>query len=85
MNHTQLESDPILCYLQQMPGYPYDPNIDPQFVAELSDDFPTIDILEQIKAFRWHHDGRPDRSFKSLRPALRRWLAAARRFDHQPF
>lgn len=77
--------DSVLDYLQRIPGYPFDQNVDPDFVAELADDFPNIDILEQIKAFRWHHDGRPDRLFKSLRPALRRWLASAHRHDRQPF
>ena len=54
-------------------------------ITELKDDFPAIDLLEQIKAFRWHHDGRPDQHFKSIRPAIRRWLAAARRYERQPF
>ncbi len=78
-------SDPVLLYLEHMPGYPFDYGIDPDFIAELADDFPAIDLLEQIKAFRWHHDGRPDRHFKSIRPAIRRWLQAAQRFERQPF
>jgi hypothetical protein len=75
----------VLDYLERMPGYPFDPKIDADFVSELSDDFPEIDILEQVKAFRWHHDGRPAQHFKSIRPAIRRWLATAHRFDRQPF
>ena len=75
----------IIDYLERLPGYPFDPDVDPDFVAELADDFPDVDLLEQIKAFRWHHDGRPANHFKSLRPAIRRWLANAIRFDRQPF
>lgn len=81
MNNCQ----PVLDYLERMPGYPFDPDVDPDFVAELANDFPDIDVLEQIKAFRWHHDGRPAHHFKSLRPAIRRWLSNAHRFDRQPF
>ena len=78
-------NDLLLDYLERIPGYPFDPDVDPDFVSELAVDFADIDILEQIKAFRWHHDGRPTKHFKSIRPAIRRWLAAARRFDRQPF
>lgn len=77
--------DPVIAYLQRIPGYPFDPEIDSDFVLELADDFPGVDLLEQIKAFRWHHDGRPAHHFKSVRPAIRRWLSAAQRFDRQPF
>ncbi len=82
MNPSQ---HPVLDYLERIPGYPFDPDVDPEFLSELEDDFPSIDILEQIKAFRWHYDGNPARHFKSLRPALRRWIANAHRFDRQPF
>lgn len=75
----------VLDYLETLPGYPFDPDVDPEFVSELADDFPGIDLLEQIKAFRWHHDGKPAERFKSIRPAIRRWLKAAHRFDHPPF
>jgi hypothetical protein len=77
--------DSILDYLQRMPGYPFNPDVDPDFVAELHDDFPGIDVLEQLKAWRWHHDGQPSQHFRSLRPAIRRWLASAQRHDRQPF
>jgi hypothetical protein len=74
----------IVDYLSSLPGYPYNPEVDAAFSAELLADFPGVDVLEQIKAFRWHHDGDPAKAFKSLRPAIRRWLTSARRFD-QPF
>lgn len=81
MNNCEL----VLDYLERIPGYPFDPDVDPDFVAELADDFPDTDILEQIKAFRWHHDGKPAHHFKSLRPAIRRWLSNSHRFGRQPF
>ena len=75
----------IVDYLSSLPSYPFNPEVDSAFAAELLADFPGVDVLEQIKAFRWHHDGDPARSFKSLRPAIRRWLSSARRSDSQPF
>lgn len=75
----------ILGYLQAIRGYPFDPEVDAAFLAELLDDFSSLDLLEQIKAFRWHYDGDPARHFNSLRPAIRRWLAAAKRFNREPF
>lgn len=77
--------DRVLNYLERIPGYPFDPKVDADFVEELVEDFPAVDILEQVKAFRWHHEGRPAQHVKSIRPAIRRWLAAAIRFDRQPF
>ncbi len=71
-------AEPILGYLEQrMPGYPFDPKLDQDFVSELIDDFGEVDILEQTKAFRWYHDNKPAAKYKNLRTALRRWLASA--------
>ncbi len=82
---TDRLQEAIVDDLNAMPGYPFNPNVDNAFAAELRIDFPAVDVLEQIKAFRWHHDGDPGRVIKSLRPAIRRWLASAKRFDVQPF
>ena len=79
-----LTQQAIVDYLSSLPGYPYNPEVDAAFSAELLADFPGVDVLEQIKAFRWRHDGHPAKTFKSLRPAIRTWLTSARRFD-QPF
>ena len=65
----------VLAYLQHcLPGYPFDPNIDHDFVDELLDDFSNSDVLEEIKAFRWYHDNRPAAHVRNLRLAIRRWI-----------
>lgn len=74
------EPDPqlILDYLaSQLPNYPFDPDIDRDFVHELLDDFDHLDLLEEIKTFRWYHDNQPALRYKNLRVALRRWLTYA--------
>jgi hypothetical protein len=66
----------VLAYLDtRLPGYPFNPNIDRPFVEELLEDFPSIDILEEIKAWRWYHDNGPTSSTGNPRLALRRWIS----------
>ena len=68
----------VFHYLQGLPGFDRDDEIDTVFARELVNDFSDIDVLEQIKAFRWYHDGRPARANPKLRLAIRRWLSRAR-------
>jgi hypothetical protein len=69
----------ILDYLDRcLPGYPFNPNVDRPFVEELLDDFPGIDILEEVKTFRWYYENQPLTRIRSPRVALRRWIANAR-------
>ena len=66
----------VLSYLEtRLPGYPFDDDIDNDFVDELLDDFPHIDILDEIKAFRWYHNNKPAAPPSNIRLALRRWVA----------
>jgi len=68
----------ILSYLEdRLPDYPFDPTTDHFFVAELIEDFPNVNVLEEIKAFRWFHENNPAAKHKNLRIALRRWLSIA--------
>ena len=68
----------ILAYLEhQLPDYPLRPELDAPFVDELVHDFPDVDILEQIKTFRWYYDNQPLARVKNVRVALRRWIANA--------
>lgn len=68
----------ILAYLQEhLPDYPFNPELDAPFVAELAADFPQVDILEEIKTFRWYYNNAPLGRVKNIRVALRRWIANA--------
>ena len=68
----------ILAYLQELlPGYPYRADLDAAFIGELAADFPDVDILEEIKSFRWYYDNAPLRRVENVRVALRRWIANA--------
>lgn len=67
--------DDLLEYLQRIPGYPFDAKIDPDFAGELLEDFAVLDVLEEVKAFRWYHDNEPTKRVRHLRLGLRRWLA----------
>ena len=70
--------DQILAYLQELlPGYPYRADLDAAFIGELAADFPNVDILEEIKSFRWYYDNAPLARVKNIRVALRRWIANA--------
>jgi hypothetical protein len=68
----------ILGYLQNhLPAYPYDPQLDEEFVHELIADFHDLNILEETKTFRWYYNNRPAARFKNVRVGLRRWIANA--------
>ena len=65
-------------YLEyRVPNYPFDPGLDKLFLSELLADFPEIDLLEEIKTFRWNFDERDVLGTPYARVALRRWVAAA--------
>lgn len=65
-------------YLEhQIPDYPFDGRLDKVFVAELADDFPGVDLLEEIKTFRWYYDSDPVARVANPRAALRRWMSSA--------
>lgn len=81
--HDEINCGPVLRrvldYLdQKLPGYPFNPDVDRPFVEELLDDFPDIDILEEVKTFRWYYENQPLARVRSPRVALRRWIAKAR-------
>ncbi len=76
---TENTAEPILDYLRHhLPRYPFQHELDAAFVDELLADFQQVDILGEIKAFRWYFDNQPAAKVKSLRVALRRWIANAR-------
>lgn len=80
--HHDRHRQRILDYLaQRLPGYPFDHDVDAPFVDELLDDFPSVDVLEQIKRFRWYHANQTLALARNPRGALRRWVGRALRDD----
>ncbi len=68
----------ILSYLREnLPSYPFEESLDEEFVEELICDFQEIDILEQVKRFRWYYDNAPTSRVRNVRVALRRWVLLA--------
>ena len=65
--------------LSQVPDYPYHELHDRDLLKQIIHDFPEVDILEQLKAWRWY---RVDHQFvlKNPRGSLRRWMLRAREF-----
>lgn len=71
------EAQALLDYLHHhLPGYPFNLDLDRPFVEELHDDFPHLDLLHQVKLFRWYHDNRPPLD-RRPRATLRRWIHGA--------
>ncbi len=78
-SHSSLSLEPrvadVLDYLQhQFPSYPFNPKLDTDFVIELAGDFQDLNLLEQIKTFRWYYDDDVSK-VGNPRSALRRWMA----------
>ncbi len=66
----------VLHYLEhELPGYQFEAQIDMPFVLELLADFPEIDILEELKNFRWYHDNAPFSGIGAQRVSIRRWVS----------
>ncbi|MEE9264823.1 MAG: PilZ domain-containing protein [Vicinamibacteria bacterium] len=68
----------ILNYLgHQIPDYPFDRSLDCEFITELMADFPGLDVLEEVKTFRWHSHSEPFSQMGNQRAELRRWIAGS--------
>ena len=77
--HPDPTAEEILAYLKdRIPNYPFKPKIDNDFVEELVLDFGHLEILEEIKAFRWYYDNDPVAKLSNVRLSIRRWLGNAR-------
>jgi hypothetical protein len=81
-SHRRSYQDSVLAesleYLEyRIPDYPFDPGVDKLFIAELLSDFPDVDLLEEIKTFRWSYDNNPIAGGSNPRVALRRWVSSA--------
>ena len=74
------EMQAVLAYLQhRLPGYPFDAKTDHDFVEEIVADFGGVDVLEEIKNFRWFNDSKSVSHLRSVRLALRRWIANSKK------
>ncbi len=74
------EAQAVLAYLQhRLPAYPFDAKTDQDFVEELIADFGAVDALDEIKNFRWFNDSKPVSHLRSVRLALRRWIANSKK------
>ena len=70
----------VLAYLRhRLPAYPFDAQTDQDFVEELVEDFGGVDVLEEIKNFRWFNDSKPVSHLRSVRLVLRRWIANSKK------
>ena len=65
----------LAAFLQRILDYPFDPSIDQDFVEELLGDFAALDVLEEVKAFRWFSDSWQVAKSKHVRLSLSRWLS----------
>ena len=64
----------VLIYLRdKLPGYPFQLSPDTLFVHELLEDFPDVDVLEEVKTYRWYYDRELGK--KNHRASIRRWMA----------
>lgn len=76
--HHDSQVASILEYLEyQIPKYPFNRRLDTAFVTELLADFPHLDILEEIKTFRWYYDSDPVAHVANPRASLRRWISGS--------
>lgn len=78
-----VSAEALMAYFKRIPGYTFEPGVDADFAEELLEDFAVLDVLEEVKAFRWYHDNRPAEHVRHVRLALRRWLVRTlnRRLD----
>jgi len=72
-NVDPVATDVLLYLRDKLPGYTFQLDLDTEFVRELLDDFPDVDVLEEIKTFRWYYDRELGK--KNHRAAIRRWMA----------
>jgi hypothetical protein len=71
---TDTETEEVLEYLENhFSTYPFNRKLDAVFITELAADFHDVNLLEQVKTFRWYYDDDLSR-VGNPRAALRRWM-----------
>lgn len=64
-----------LDYLEhQVPDYPFDRGLDGALITELVTSFPSLDLLEEVKTFRWCSHREPLTRTANPRATLRQWI-----------
>jgi len=78
-DRSQDTSREALDYLEhQVPDYPFDPGLDGDLITELMTSYPNLDLLEEVKTFRWCTRRRePLRPSENPRDSLRQWLVSS--------
>ena len=70
----QDELENIMEFLERFGSYPFDEEKDREFFQEILDDFPGLDIIEQLKSFQaWILDRSEDRKI-GYRSTIRKWV-----------
>lgn len=63
--------------LQKVPGYPFDPDKDLEFIRELTKDFPNVDPVTEVKRWRTYKKDKPLQPKSKPRLQLRNWFEIA--------
>lgn len=64
---------PILAELQKVKGYPMDPVTDIKYLIALARDFPSLDLLQQVKTWAVYKLDKPLERKSNPRSQFRRW------------
>lgn len=80
---TSNEESVILIELQKIPNYPFDGQKDLQFINSLKTDFPTIDILQEVKSWKTWLIDKPLIKDSNPRTKLRNWFKKAVEHEKQ--
>ena len=73
LNIDPVATDVLLYLRDKLPGYTFQLDLDTEFVRELLDDFPDVDVLDEIKTYRWYYHR--ELAKKKHRASIRRWMA----------
>lgn len=77
------KDEEILNQLKSIPGYPFDFKKDLSFIKDLLIDFPTLDLIEEIKKWKvWLLDSNLDkRKKRNYRSRFRNWLKNSIKYE----
>src|SRR5690606_15839110 len=76
-----LQERECLKLLKAVPGYPFDYGQDLEHLRNLAIDFPTVDIISELKKWRAYKMDHPLKKKSNPRLQLRRWFENAQRWS----